>query len=344
MPDCADGHCARRALRTSNNGTNWRELIMRRRFFVVFSLAWMALAANSQSQELALLDLYGQGVHAYFSGDTDTSLRNFNAAVAGGSRDPRVFYFRGLAYQRVGWESQAEADFRQGGMLEASDADRYYDVSRALERIQGSGRMALERYRAQGRVAAIRRAQEQQLLRYQQMRSAEPGVTIPVGPPPELPEEESETEMPIGAAPQTPVAPKTEEAPEEMTEEPAAEAPQEAPAELPKATPAEEPDPFAEPAAPEAPAAPSRPATPEAPPAEAPQNEPPAEAPPAEAAPAEGGPEMEAPAAAPPATPEAPAEPATTAPAEPPSEEPAADTPPAEEPPQDAPSEAPSSN
>ncbi len=61
----------------------------------------LALALSWQgsllAQEAVLEELYGSGVHKYFSGDYAGADADLTAAVDGGSRDPRVYYFRGLA-------------------------------------------------------------------------------------------------------------------------------------------------------------------------------------------------------------------------------------------------------
>ena len=117
--------------------------MLRHSVFVVGIASAMLSTASLAQDDPVLLDLYGRGVHAYFAGDTSGTLENFNAAIGGGSRDPRVYYFRGLANERFGRTEASQADFRQGAALETADSDRYFDVSRALERIQGNRRVAL---------------------------------------------------------------------------------------------------------------------------------------------------------------------------------------------------------
>ena len=120
------------------------------RIFVLLvgGLAWL-WAATSQAQEPVLLQLYDKGVHEYFSGDYTKAFQQLTAAIAAGSRDPRVFYFRGLAYLKFGRTPEAEMDFRKGAELESRDVNKYYNVGRALERVQGSDRQLLESYRVQ---------------------------------------------------------------------------------------------------------------------------------------------------------------------------------------------------
>src|SRR5215218_9091749 len=50
------------------------------------------------AQDSAVLDdLYGRGVHAYFSRDSRQAVQLLGEAIANGTQDPRAFYFRGLA-------------------------------------------------------------------------------------------------------------------------------------------------------------------------------------------------------------------------------------------------------
>jgi tetratricopeptide (TPR) repeat protein len=273
----------------------------------VLTLALTGLVSSRTSaQEPVLLEMYGQGVHAYFGGDLNRAFQNLSAAVQGGSRDPRVYYYRGLTYQRLGDSARADADFRQAAELETADADHYFDVGRALERIQGSQRMTLERYRSQARIAAVRRTQEIRRQRYEQLRQAEPEVAIPVHPRPaipadELPDEESEMEMPLEES--QPSEPETEasapepkaanpiDEPADMPAEEAPPAPETPREELPDSEPV---DPFSLPESPPESAPPAPEAAPPeidlpdaGPPADSPTNEEPP-APPK--APSEGEP------------------------------------------------------
>jgi len=122
--------------------------------------------------------LYGTGVHAYFSGryfDADSYL---TGALDTGSRDPRVYYFRGLTRKSLGMLDAAVDDFEMGAKLEATDSARFYHVSRALQRVQGSSRLEVERYRTQGRQLALQRRTQMRRERYEEIRDAEPDVLM----------------------------------------------------------------------------------------------------------------------------------------------------------------------
>jgi len=125
------------------------------------------------AQDVVLEQLYGNGVIAYFSGNDAKAHKYLTAAIQDGSRDPRCYYFRGLADLRLGREEDAEIDFKKGAELESRDVNSVYDVPRSLERIQGEVRLKIERYRMQARLAAMERAQRIRKARYNDIRDAE---------------------------------------------------------------------------------------------------------------------------------------------------------------------------
>lgn len=126
---------------------------------------WL-MAAPSQAQDDVLVQLYGQGVHDYFAGRQFEAQKSLNAAINAGSRDPRVYYFRGLVNQRLGYEGAAEGDFKMAADLEArtgvSEA-----VNRALTRIQGQDRMEVEKHRTEARLASHRERVDRRRDRYE---------------------------------------------------------------------------------------------------------------------------------------------------------------------------------
>ena len=72
---------------------------------------------GASAQDNLLGELYGVGVHAYFAGSYGEAEESLSAAVAGGSRDPRVYYFRGLARSGSGDSEAARADYKKGGRI-----------------------------------------------------------------------------------------------------------------------------------------------------------------------------------------------------------------------------------
>ena len=257
------------------------------------------------AQEPILEQTYGTGVHTYFSRDYVKAHELFTAAIDGGSKDPRCHYFRGLCCLRLGREDGARLDFGKGGELEASGTGSVSNVSKSLERIQGSCRLLMEEYRTKARMAALERELELRAKRYEEIRleeqralrqQAEKAPEKPIGMP-DQPAASAEG-SPFGLSPinePAPVKPAVD-----TSTEPAAATP--APAAPAPAKPAMGDDPFAAPA-PAAPA-PAKPAAGDDPFAA------PAPAAPAPTKPAMGDDPFAAPAPAAPA-------PATPAPAKP---------------------------
>ena len=142
--------------------------------------------------------LYGQGVHAYFAGRTSDAETFFSRALATEARDPRFYYFRALSLMRLGRMDEARGDIMAGANLEAQHPGRFA-IGSALQRVQGSHRLMLERYRSQGRAdAASNRAQaerdrypqtfrpESQVLRQKIVipldALSQPGIPRPLAP------------------------------------------------------------------------------------------------------------------------------------------------------------------
>ena len=202
------------------------------------------------AQDAVLSQMYGSGVHAFFSGDYGQAYEHLSTAVDGGTADPRCYYFRGLTFLQLGREEEAKLDFEQAAQLEAEDINKFYNVSRALERIQGSTRLAVERYRVKARMEGMQREEERRKERYGKIRAEEKRVldvqaeAAPATPPdvPAAPQPASITDpFGLGATPATSVGP------DDVPAKPAEPAPPVAePAEAP-AAPAQE-DPFAVPA------------------------------------------------------------------------------------------------
>ena len=89
------------------------------------------------------------GVIALYQGRYDLAIQQFDLAQGALARDPRLYFYRGVAKLRQGRRAEAESDFRAGAHIEM--ALGRLDVGRALQRIQGSERLLLERFRAEAR-------------------------------------------------------------------------------------------------------------------------------------------------------------------------------------------------
>ena len=132
----------------------------------------------------ALTELYGNGVHAYFTGNLDEAAALFTQAIDNESDDPRVFYYRGVINLKQGKTDEAAADFAAGANAEADDIAGFYPVSKSLQRIQGAARLQIEKARKQAVVdrEAVEKARLRQ--RYEAFESSEADVIRDTTPMP----------------------------------------------------------------------------------------------------------------------------------------------------------------
>ncbi|MFM7035222.1 MAG: hypothetical protein ACKOYJ_08590 [Planctomycetia bacterium] len=136
----------------------------------------LVIAADAAAREDAILSTaYGHGVHAYYAGDFQQSYDQLTAAIEGGTKDPRAFYFRGLAAWKLGRLDEAEADFTSGAAHEAGSQGNW-PVARSLERIQGEPRLQLERHRVRARMVAMEQRRQAIMRRYSEVEAAQTDV------------------------------------------------------------------------------------------------------------------------------------------------------------------------
>jgi hypothetical protein len=90
---------------------------------------------------------YATGLRNFWSGRYADAERDFLEAVTAYSQDARYFFYLGLTRLALNKPGDAEADFEQGGRLEAQGQPGRSAVSAALERIQGTPRKTLNRFR-----------------------------------------------------------------------------------------------------------------------------------------------------------------------------------------------------
>ena len=150
---------------------------MARRFLAhCFALAALGVCVPAlHAQDHLLDDLYGRGVHAYFSRNYQDAHRLLSDAVTSGSKDPRVYYFRALTDSRLKRPEDATADLKTAAELEFS-GDEPVNVSKALERIQGSERLMIEDVRSKARISIRNAAEARAKIRYENRVKAEAGV------------------------------------------------------------------------------------------------------------------------------------------------------------------------
>jgi hypothetical protein len=135
-----------------------------------FGASWLP------AQDIVLGQKYGQGVHAFFAGNYVGAYDALTASIDGGTKDPRAFYFRGLAYLKLGRAQEATMDFQKGAALESKDVNKYYNVAKALERVQGKARTDLENYRVEARMAALEETERIRKARYEAIAQEESRV------------------------------------------------------------------------------------------------------------------------------------------------------------------------
>lgn len=116
--------------------------------------ASFATPSTADAQEAILAEIYGRGVHAFYSGQHQQAHSLFSSAINGGSQDPRAYYFRGIVATMMGRSYEADSDWRQGATIEAARTSDP-SIGRALSRYQGSGRLKLEMIRQQARLQAL---------------------------------------------------------------------------------------------------------------------------------------------------------------------------------------------
>jgi Tetratricopeptide repeat len=107
----------------------------------------LAIRAQEASE---LTRLYNQGVNAYFAGRSSEAESSLSRALALESEDPRLYYFRALSLLRLGRLDEARGDMSVGASVEARRPQRFA-IGKTLERVQGSHRLMLERYRREAR-------------------------------------------------------------------------------------------------------------------------------------------------------------------------------------------------
>jgi hypothetical protein len=231
---------------------------MFRKVALVFAGVLLIGGASVRADDSVFDQMYGNGVHAYFGGDYSRAYDNLSAAIRGGSRDPRVYYFRAFAESRLGREQDAAADFQTGATFEATGGSQNL-VSQALERIQGPTRATLEQYRENARAVALQNAPTQPSGApfVQRREAAEPTPTPPADQIRPLPPTGVTGQAPPKAGPAGGAGIAPGKAPAEKPVEPAdpfssdaAKPLAEAPATKPAAPPAEKPAGAPEPANP----------------------------------------------------------------------------------------------
>ena len=144
------------------------------------SVGWMTLVLISlvgtyvMGQDESAAELYGHGLHAYFAGDYDSAVTLLSESIEKNGSDPRAYYFRGLALASKSGLEAGLPDLTKGADIEVNQADRpVYDINGALQRVQGSLRLELEKVRAATRKAAVQKQKKRDQVRYEELKRRE---------------------------------------------------------------------------------------------------------------------------------------------------------------------------
>ena len=146
--------------------------------FVVCLLACNVIASNQAlgADAAQLTATYGRGVHAYFGGQASQADALLTQVAQAGSSDPRVYYFRAMARMKLGRTYEAENDMRIGATFEARNPGFGSTISKSLQRVQGTHRRTLEKFRRQARLDQLGEQQQKSQLRYETLRTRESDV------------------------------------------------------------------------------------------------------------------------------------------------------------------------
>ena len=178
------------------------------------ALSGLTITPTATAQEAVLAEIYGRGVHAFYSGQHDQARQMFSSAINNGIKDPRAYYFRGIVSSMQGRSFEAESDWKQGAMLEAQ-AGSNPAVGRSLARFQGSARLKLEQIRQTARLQALSLAASRSNFRTNEIQAAQPGFSAGSGtrtpPPPAI--VGSSTRSPLPGASPAPVPPVADDDP-----------------------------------------------------------------------------------------------------------------------------------
>jgi len=150
-----------------------------RPFACLFTVVSLSLANFVNAQD-PLDEMYGRAVHSFFRGDSGPAAELLNEVIDSGSQDPRAYFFRGLSQSYGSFDGNP--DFERAAQLEI-EGKKVVNVGKALERIQGPARIAIEKARLKARLASRSRLLEIQRTRYEEMQRGGPAQSGMVVPP-----------------------------------------------------------------------------------------------------------------------------------------------------------------
>ena len=149
---------------------------------LVVASASITTPSEAEAQNPVLAEMYGRGVHAYYSGNQTEAYNLLSMAINNGSQDPRAYYFRGIVAAAQGRSYESEADWQRGAELEAASGQNPA-VGRALARFQGGTRLKLEEIRQKARLQALALSAARSQARYGEINAAQPAPMTRMAPP-----------------------------------------------------------------------------------------------------------------------------------------------------------------
>lgn len=104
---------------------------------------------DAQSTDRLASKHYSRGVQYFNQGRYGEAQQEFDLATGYAPRDARIYFMRGMSKMRMGASYDAESDFQIGASVEVQYGRG--DVGVALQRLQGSERLMIERYRREAK-------------------------------------------------------------------------------------------------------------------------------------------------------------------------------------------------
>ncbi len=154
---------------------------------IVFGIAVLLMlgpaVSATRAQDSLLQEMYGQGVHAYFAGKYDQAHELFSTAIDQGSQDPRCYYYRGLAFAKLGRPDEAEADYKRGAELEAGGAAVQINVGWTSAACAGESAAAVGGISLYGQVGSTTERNQGEERAIRAVRRNEPNVLRGESPP-----------------------------------------------------------------------------------------------------------------------------------------------------------------
>lgn len=130
----------------------------------VGTLGWLTSVSPAMAQQdesEVLRKMFGLGIHQYNAGNFVQAYDSFSTCIEAKSKNPSVYYFRGLCLMQLGRVEDAAEDFQAGAAIELSvtNSTALNQVGYDLQNVQGNLRLTLEQYRTEAKLRAYQNRQ-----------------------------------------------------------------------------------------------------------------------------------------------------------------------------------------